>query len=136
MGNAATDTFVCMGFLAVCAVVVVAVIGGGAYLIYYLIALTRKQCPNLRCGARGSLRKVRSVVKSRTKMYGLVTRYGHSSGTAYMPGRGSVPGHSTQTWQERVPIIRTVYSNTYRCSECGRDDVREEVVDEEDFSQP
>ena len=130
------DNFICLGVMAIALVVCLAAFGGLVWLINYVISVTGSECLNPDCGARRKLREVKRVVKHRAKMYGLITRRGHSSGTAYLPGSGAVPSHSTQTWQERVPIIRTVYSVTYRCSECGEDEVREEVVDEEDFSRP
>lgn len=104
--------------------------------VWGLIELATVRCPECRAG--GTFREVDRRSASRRRCYGLVTRRAYSSGGAYIPGDSRhrsqyVSTHGSMSWQERVPVIRTVWQHLHECRAFGFREVRESVEEVEDF---
>jgi hypothetical protein len=114
----------------------VAGLGAIALLVWLAVWLAvggwRSRC--LKCGSWWAVEWAEDVKVGEERCYGLVTRTARTSGGGYVAGR-PVCGSSSTSWEERVPVIRTTYRRTWRCSRCGHETHTQEVYDQEDFSR-
>src|SRR5262245_27072912 len=118
-------------------------VAGFTYFLVWLSSIGT-ECPKCRrwWAKQWAGRKVLEV----RRCYGLVTRRAYTNtttwggGTSYYGHRqayhsGSSHGFGTTSWQERVPVIRTTYRDSYRCKFCGTEWREDRVEKREDFDR-